>query len=662
VADYTGQLLGNYEVRERLGRGGMAEVYKAYHPNLNRYVAVKILHAHLADAPDFIGRFRREAQAVAQLHHPHIVQIFDFDARADLIYMVMEYVPGPSLKTRLDDLYRRGEHLPLPEVFAIFRALLDAVGYAHSQGMAHRDLKPANVMLEKKEEGRSVKEEGRPASSFLLPASFRPVLTDFGIAKIIGAEKFTATQAAIGTPAYMSPEQGQGHSGDERSDLYALGVMLYECLTGQVPYEGDTSVSVLLKHVTAPIPSLRAVRPDLPTALEQVVWKALAKNPAERFQTAQEFWEALAVIESNAEHATETTPRPAMRPRADAPTAPAPTARPAGHTRIQPRLARPVVLSIAALGLVAIGLAALAFLPKAAGTPPALAQGQGFLAEGSYQLAADSFSVALTQAPDNAQALLGHAQAAEGLGLIDEALADVERLIAIAPTHPAGYRERARLNLQYFEFDPAAALADLDKALELAGSDSAEAARAHFTRGWAMLNFPLINDAPDPAAALDDLQKAVTLDAQDAEAQFTLARALLAVGQPADALAPANRAVELAPDLALYLNVRAHIYFALDDVLAAYDDLTAAIERETDEQTLAVLYTERAYLSLQLDNRADALADAQTALSRNPSLTPALVLRHRLDAAQPAPVTEDVILAQTLVPDDPIWQAILALP
>src|SRR3990172_4222499 len=138
MADNSGRTLGKYQLQERLGRGGMAEVYRAYQRGLDRYVAVKILHPHLAEAPDFVGRFRREAQAVAQLHHPHIVQIFDFDVEDDLYYMVMEYIAGASLKSRLDDLFSRGERLPVSDVMRLFRALLDAVGYAHAHGMVHR--------------------------------------------------------------------------------------------------------------------------------------------------------------------------------------------------------------------------------------------------------------------------------------------------------------------------------------------------------------------------------------------------------------------------------------------------------------------------------------------------------------------------------------------
>src|SRR3989338_1102770 len=156
MTDYSGRTLGRYHLQERLGRGGMAAGYRAYQAGLERFVAVKTLPPHLTDAPDFIGRFRREAQAVAQLHHPHIVQVFDFAVEAELHYMVMEYVAGASLKARLDDLYRSGQRLPLPEVLRLFRALLDAAGYAHAAGIVHRDLKPANVMLDRADDRRGL--------------------------------------------------------------------------------------------------------------------------------------------------------------------------------------------------------------------------------------------------------------------------------------------------------------------------------------------------------------------------------------------------------------------------------------------------------------------------------------------------------------------------
>jgi serine/threonine protein kinase len=191
--------------------------------------------------------------------------------------MVMEYVPGVSLKAHLDDLFVRGERMPVDEVLGLFRALLDAVGYAHAQGMIHRDLKPANVMLEiENAEGSQQKADVTPPAYRLPPSAYRPVLTDFGIAKILGGSTFTASGVTVGTPTYMSPEQGSGEPGDARSDLYALGVVLYECLTGQVPFQGDTSVAVLLKHISAPIPPLRDTLPELPASLSAPS-KALAK-------------------------------------------------------------------------------------------------------------------------------------------------------------------------------------------------------------------------------------------------------------------------------------------------------------------------------------------------------------------------------------------------
>jgi serine/threonine protein kinase/lipoprotein NlpI len=654
VAEYIGQTFGNYQIQERLGRGGMAEVYRAYHPNLNRSVAVKVLHPHLAEAADFIGRFRREAQAVARLHHPHIVQVYDFDAQNDVNYMVMELVEGQSLKALLDDLFLRGERLPLPVTLAIFQAVLDAIGYAHSQGMAHRDLKPANVMLaNKKEEGSNVKEEEKP-SSFLLPSSFRPVLMDFGIAKIIGSEKFTATGAAIGTPAYMSPEQGQGEAGDERSDLYALGIMLYECLTGQVPYEGDTSVSVLLKHITAPVPALRAVRPDLPEALERVVSSALAKDPRDRFQTAKEFWDALAAVADAGEHPTTA---PAAR------TVSTPTPRSPIELPTRPRLAlsKPLTWGVALLGVALLALAGFLLWPRLLGPAPTT-QARALLAESKYQQAADAFTSILTSDTDNVDALLGRAEAYEALGQVEDALADVEQALALAPDNSAGYRERGRLLAQYFGEDLAVVLSDLDRAVELAGSDPAQAARAHYTRGWVYFNFA----DRDLAAALNDLQQATALDPQLFDAQLTLARALLANGQAPEAITPANRAIELTPTSALPHHLRAQINFALNDLHAAQDDLTAALERETDAQLLAVLYTERAHLAGLLGDEGGALADVQTALSHDARSLIALALASRLDPQQ-APQQAALTAAQLVevlaaAPDDPIWQAILQIP
>jgi serine/threonine protein kinase len=267
-----GETIGKYQVEESLGRGGMAEVYRAYQKNLDRNVAIKIMHAFLADEEGFLARFQREAKAMAALNHAHIVSVYDFDVQDGIYYIVMEFVGGGTLKQRLEALARQGNRLPLSETVRLVLEIADALAYAHSRGMVHRDIKPGNIMIS--DEGGAV-------------------LTDFGIAKILSGPSFTATGAMIGTPAYMSPEQGMGQAGDERSDLYALGVLFYQMAAGRLPYEADTPLAVILKHVQDPIPSPEVYNADLPEAIKDVIVKSMAKDPAERYQSANELGHAL---------------------------------------------------------------------------------------------------------------------------------------------------------------------------------------------------------------------------------------------------------------------------------------------------------------------------------------------------------------------------------
>lgn len=259
--------LGKYEVIERLGRGGMAEVYRAYHPSLDRFVAIKVLHAFLADDPEFKSRFEKEARNIARLKHPHIVGVYDFenDAASESYFMVMELIEGPTLKDQLFQLSERGERLPLKESIHIIKEAATALAYAHNQGMIHRDVKPANLMMDRDN---------------------RVVLTDFGIAKIVTGAQFTASGGMVGTPAYMAPEQGLGDAGDERSDLYSLGVILFQLVTGALPYEAETPLAIILKHLNEPVPSARAVSPDVPEAVDLIIRKLMAKEPDDRYQTA----------------------------------------------------------------------------------------------------------------------------------------------------------------------------------------------------------------------------------------------------------------------------------------------------------------------------------------------------------------------------------------
>ncbi len=267
-----GQTLGKYRILDPLGRGGMAQVYRAYHPQLDRYVALKILRSDLVEEKEFLARFKREARAVAALRHPHIVQIYDFDVQNDLYYMVMELLEGDSLKAHLNFVRGIGERLPLGDTVRIFNDALEGLGYAHGEGVIHRDLKPANIMLTR---------------------SGRAVLTDFGIAQIVGATQYTVSGALMGTLSYMAPEQGLEGICDARSDIYSMGIAYYEALTGTVPFDADTPLAILMKHINDPLPMPRTLNPGIPEPFERVALKALAKHAEDRFQSATEMTDSL---------------------------------------------------------------------------------------------------------------------------------------------------------------------------------------------------------------------------------------------------------------------------------------------------------------------------------------------------------------------------------
>ncbi|PWH13561.1 MAG: hypothetical protein DDG60_10005 [Anaerolineae bacterium] len=265
-----GQTLGKYRILQALGRGGMAQVYRAYHPQLDRYVAIKVLRADLLEQEEFLERFRREARAVSALRHPSIVQVFDFDVQDDLYYMVMELLEGDTLRARLNQYRVRGKCMPLAEVMHILTDVLNGLEYAHREGVIHRDIKPSNILLTRRGQA---------------------VLTDFGIAQILGATQYTITGALLGTLHYMSPEQGLKGTCDGRSDIYSLGIVLYEMLTGSTPFDAETPLAILLKHLNEPVPPPSRFAPSLPPVWDYITLKALSKDPAERFQSAAEMLE-----------------------------------------------------------------------------------------------------------------------------------------------------------------------------------------------------------------------------------------------------------------------------------------------------------------------------------------------------------------------------------
>jgi len=255
-------LVGRYRIDEILGQGGMSAVYKAYDPNLKRVVAVKMIHSHLADDPKFVARFEEEAAAVAQLRHPNIVQVFDFNHDEDLYFMVQEFVAGETLQERLRRLNRAGRRMSMAEAVQITRNICDAAGYAHQRGMVHRDIKPANIMLD---------------------VNGQAILMDFGIVKIVGSDRHTATGAVVGTALYLPPEMVRGLTPDPRSDMYSLGVTLFEMVNGRPPFEADSAMTLMMMHLNDPLPDMRQLRPEVPDELIAVIERSLAKERDHRY-------------------------------------------------------------------------------------------------------------------------------------------------------------------------------------------------------------------------------------------------------------------------------------------------------------------------------------------------------------------------------------------
>lgn len=268
---------GRYQIESLLGQGGMSAVYRATDPNLRRLVAIKMIHAHLSNDPNFIGRFKEEAAAVARLRHPNIVQVHDFNVDGETYYMVMEYLVGETLQARLKRLNASNRHMPLDEALNLCIQLCEAAGFAHNHELVHRDIKPANIMLD---------------------VNGQAILMDFGIVKIIGGDYHTATGATIGTAMYMSPEQIRSERVDDRADIYSLGVTLYEMLSGQPPYMADSALTLMMMVLNDPLPDLREARQGVPESLHSVVQKALTKEPTERFQTMAEMAAALRQVQA----------------------------------------------------------------------------------------------------------------------------------------------------------------------------------------------------------------------------------------------------------------------------------------------------------------------------------------------------------------------------
>ncbi|HEX6777044.1 MAG TPA: protein kinase, partial [Ktedonobacterales bacterium] len=272
MADLVGKTLGPYQIQALLGSGGMGQVYRARDPRLDREVAIKVLSATLAQEPGYSVRFQREAKAAAKLNHPNIVPVFDVGEQGGLMYLVMPLIPGGTLR---EYLAQRGA-LPLNEAVSIIEQVAGALQQAHERGMIHRDVKPANI---------------------LMSAEGRALLTDFGIVRVAqsneSATPLTRIGAFVGSPEYAAPEMVTGQSADHRVDIYALGIMLYQMLTGRLPFVGSNAMALLVQRVQQEAPAPRSINPAISPAVEAVIMKAMAKTPAARYQSATELVQAL---------------------------------------------------------------------------------------------------------------------------------------------------------------------------------------------------------------------------------------------------------------------------------------------------------------------------------------------------------------------------------
>src|ERR671917_553218 len=259
-----GTLIGErFRLDEKVGSGGMSSVYRAFDPTLERHVAIKLMHRDISSDPDQLERFRREARAVAQLNHPHVVTVIDAGEDDGNPYIVFEYVEGETLKDRI----RRLGRLPVSEAVAYAIEIGRALEAAHASKLVHRDVKPQNVLID---------QDGRAK------------VTDFGIARSLEADGLTMTGRVLGTTDYVAPEQALGDPVTEQSDIYSLGIVLYEMLTGDVPFKADTQVAVAMKHVREPLPNIQVRRPEVSSTLAAVVERATAKETNNRYETVDD--------------------------------------------------------------------------------------------------------------------------------------------------------------------------------------------------------------------------------------------------------------------------------------------------------------------------------------------------------------------------------------
>lgn len=502
-----GENVGPYRVTAQLGSGGMATVYKAYHAALDRYVAIKVMHQALKEDPNFFARFQREARIVARLEHPHIVPVHDFSEHDGQPYLVMRFVEGETLKARL-----QSGRLSLSQVMDIMRPVCQALAYAHVQGVLHRDIKPSNILITNQNE---------------------VFLTDFGLAKIAQSGESTLSQdVMVGTPQYISPEQAQGLSDlDVRTDIYSLGVVLYELLVGRVPFQADTPYAVVHDHIFTPLPMPRSLWPDLPEPFERVLLKALAKERGDRYAAVTDL---LAALEKAAE-----------------------LAQPAAE------LAQPAPAPIAPAAAAAVAAPTVVASPIAPATPSAPAQKSRrklWIAIGAVALAAVCIVALLAGNLFPGRQHLQNARRLRDQGMIDQALAEYLAVTQSNKRATEAYIEPAQMLLkrgQPGDFQKAAQICEAGLKIEPRNKQlRMDAAHAYFAMNDLELAVPhlewLIKNRPDDAwphavmallflqkgqldAALEEAQQAVRREPGLVEGHLALGMLYARTGRPEQA-------------------------------------------------------------------------------------------------------------------------------
>lgn len=594
MADYSGQTIGKYELRERLGRGGMADVYKAYQPSLDRFVAVKIIHDTMAESPEFIERFKREAQSIAGLRHNNILQVIDFDVDGDLNYMVMEYIQGGTLK---DYLIQKGVLKPY-EMLVISKQLADALAYAHDHGMVHRDVKPANVMFTDKSYSHTV-------------------LTDFGIAKLVDATNLTASGMMVGTPTYMSPETGRGENVDTRADIYSLGVMMYEMVTGSPPFVADAPYAVILKHISDSPPPIRHKGESIPQAVEALILKALAKSPDDRHATAAELRDAIAEAQEAALHARTTAVRTDKPATPASPTAPTdklaktrrdPPKQPAQKTPARPNSSNGFLLGMGAMAILVVLVVAVVVVLSNRSN------------EESTPITPDALPTRVAQdevgGPADSTPTEDPQPTAITTGVPDEDDGDVQA-------------EVDEIYSQFWEGDQDAAFEQVDAAIDA----NPDVGVFYELRGWLHLWSDDLDDAEQ------DFKDAIAREPENGDAYHGLGHTLMAMGAPEEAIANFDRALAISPDPQIY-QTQANAYMMMGDVETADDVLSAGVNAFPDD--LDVLLT-RGMLRRDTGNPEAALADFEQIIAAEPDFADAwrelaatLVVLDDLESAEAA--------------------------